>query len=383
MKKTTGMDRRSFIKKTATAGAAAALGPQALLRGAEEPRPSGGEKSRVIEVSAPGAVTLGKRLDEDRVKKMVERGMLALTGKKDTASAWRCFVKPDDVVGIKLNSGGGRLISSKESILETVYNGVLAAGVPMKNIIVWDQVEETLHKYYVKKMRGELAEKDVVFKGCTPALREENYMGGKPLSGFDTEPQKFSWGQVKVAELVANELTAIINIPVLKDHACSGVTGALKNISHAVVDIPWLCHANCCDPHIADINNIACVRDKLRLHILDGLFGVADGGPQLMSMNHLFEHEKILLSADPVAVDMIVHEWIVKARKDMGFVPLEEAPNRAEGGKKGRPAKHIATAAARGLGTNDPKRMDLVKVDMPAPPEPEEDSGESKGSDEG
>jgi uncharacterized protein (DUF362 family) len=278
------------------------------------------------------------------------------------------------VVGIKLNSGAGdRLIGTKTAILEAVFEGVRSAGVPENKIIVWDQVGAYVQRY-AKRRKVKLGKGEVRFLGCTPELKVEHYEGGKPLDGFDTEPVEFSWGKVKVAELVKKELTAIINLPVLKDHACSGVTLALKNISHAVVDQPWHCHDNCCDPHIADINAIPGVHEKLRLHILDGLVGLAEGGPGApRSMDYVFKEEKILLSADPVALDTVGCQWVVRARAEKGFPPLEEAENRIPG-MKGRPPKHIATAAAKGLGTNDPGRIELKKVILPPPVEEEDEA---------
>ena len=169
---------------------------------------------------------------------------------------------------------------------------------------------------------------------------------------------------LKLAELVANELTAIINLPIAKDHSCSGVTLALKNISHAVVDQPWHCHGDCCDPYIADINNIPAVRDKMRLHILDGLLCMADGGPSYRSRKQLFLHEKILLSTDPVAVDTIGAEWIRDARADRHYPPLEEAKNAIEE-VEGRAPKHIATAAARGLGNDRREKIEIRNVEIP------------------
>lgn len=368
---TMNVNRRTFIKTTAAAGASFAFLPHALS-GEEEKA----DKSRVVEVSAPGVVNENNRTDDARVQTMVDKGMLSLTGEKDLAAAWRRFVKPDDVVGIKLNNGGGqRFIRTEKGVLQAVLNGVRMAGVPDANIIVWDQVEEWLVKGYAKRLGFRIKEGGVRFKGCAPSLGTEHYMEGKPLEGFATEPVKFAWGEAKVAELVANELTAVINLPVLKDHACSGVTLALKNISHAVVNAPWNFHGDSCDPYIADIVNIPSVRDKLRLHILDGIFGVAEGGPQLQSLSHMFVKEEILLSTDPVALDTIGREWIVQARKDKGFPPMEEAENKIPG-VKGRVPKHIETAAARGLGTNDSEKIELVKVDVTE--EAEEEGSDSE-----
>jgi len=367
------INRRTFIKTTAAASASfSVLQNPISCEEEKEQNKAGDKKSRVVEVAAPGVVLEKRKLDYDRAKQMVDKGILALTGKKDLPSAWACFVKPDDIVGIKLNacfSGFGGVITAKKPIVRAVVEGVKSAGVPEKNIIIWDQIKETLMKYYVKHMKMDEEFSEVTFEGCAPRLRKEHYMEGKPLDGFTSDPIVFPWGKVKIADLITKKLTAIINIPILKDHACSGVTLSLKNISHAVVDIPWHCHENCCDPYIADIVNIPVIKDKLRLHILDGIFGVAEGGPPLLSFNHLFVKESLLLSADPVAVDSLGLKWVEAARKKMGFCPLEEAENKIElekpNPKKGRPAIHIATAAARGLGTNDPKMIDLVKVDIP------------------
>lgn len=370
------INRRTFIKQTAATGASLALLPVQSVRG-EETASKEAKKSRIVEVSAPGVMIDQKKPDGLRVDRMVDQGMLALTGKDDLAEAWRCFIKPDDVVGIKVNAAGGHVMVTHRNILERVIEGVHLAGVPKDRIILWEQVEEYLNRYYLKDQKIEPEELGIRIEGCTEKLGKEHYMEGKPLPGFETDPVKFDWGEVKVAELVANKLTAIINLPILKDHRCSGVTLSLKNISHAVVNIPWHCHENSCDPYIADIVNIPSVRDKLRLHILDGLMGMADGGPSFRSFDHLFVQEKLLISEDPVAIDKIGHDWIAGVRKERDLPPLEEAEN-AIPGNKGRPATHIATAAARGLGTDDPAKMEIVKVDIPANA-PEKETEPSEG----
>jgi hypothetical protein len=353
------IDRREFIKNAAAAGASLAFLPDEAIRGEE--RPAARQKtSRVVAVNAPGVVNEEYRPDEKRLRRMVDLGVARLTGESDPAAAWKRIVNPDDVVGIKINSWGGRLISSKRSIMMAVADGVRKAGVPANRIIVWDQHEENLREYMrIQKIDREAD--GIRFEACSPQITPEAAESRTPPDGFDTEPVRFPWGELRLAELVADRLTAIINLAVLKDHLTAGVSGTLKNISHAVVDRPWHCHDNFCNPYIADIVNIPRVRRKLRLHVLDGVLGVAASGPQLLSLDHLLTKESLLLSADPVALDRIGYDWVVRAREEKGFSPMETRTDRAPG-MKGIPAAYISTAAARGLGTNDLKSMEIVKI---------------------
>jgi len=358
------MNRRRFLRTTVAAGTAFVALPR-ISFGREDPPPPSAPKSEIVEVHAPGVIGEGHRPDAARVRRGVEKGILELTGEKDAAAAWRRFVRPDDVVGIKVNAAGGRAMSTHRAVLESVVEGVRSAGIPPERIVLWEQTEEHFTRYYFKSQGIDPEVLGVQVAACTAAIRREHFAEGKRLPGFETEPVKFDWGEVRLAELVANRLTAIINLPVLKDHAAAGVTLSLKNLSHAVVDTPWRCHWNSCDPYIADIVGIPSVRDKLRLHILDGLLGLADGGPSFSSWDPVFTHERLLLSADPVAIDTLGLDWIVGARAKMGFPPLEEASSPIPGAN-GRPPKHIATAAARGLGTNSRERMEIRRVEVPA-----------------
>ena len=357
--------RREFIKGAAAAGASVALLPGTACRAGEKPAaPS--EKSRIVEVFAPGIVDEEHRPNEDWLARVVGQGVMELTGEDDLAAAWKRFVRPDDVVGIKINSWGNRLVSAKRSIMWAVADGVRAAGVPAERIVVWDQYQNNLDDY-VRRRKLEQRAGGTRFEACSPPVTKEQARKPEPLPGFDTDKVRLPWGEVRVAELVANELTAIINLAVLKDHLTAGVSGALKNISHAVVERPWQCHDNFCDPYIADIVNIPVVRDKLRLHILDAVVGIAAGGPQLQSLDRLFINERLLLSTDPVALDRIGYDWIAATRLERGYSPMESRTDRAPG-MTGIPGGYIATAAARGLGIDDRAAMNIAKI-RSEPPE--------------
>jgi len=359
------MDRREFLGAAAATGASLAFHPGTLAsiaaRAAAQPtaeRP----KSRVVEVRAPGIVGENRRPDAARLRRMVEDGIRTLTGKSDLASAWKVFLKPDDVVGIKVNGWGGRLISTKRPVMEAAIDGARLAGVSDDRIVVFDHVEANLADW-VREQKIETKEGGVRFLGCTPGLSKEHLDGDMPRRGFDTEPIAFPWGKVRLAELVSEEVTAILNLGVLKDHTSAGISGALKNLSHAVVDRPWRCHERFCDPYIGDIVAIPRLKAKLRLHVVDAVQGVAVGGPALRSLDDLLAEERLLLSTDPVALDGIGRRWVDRARGKRGLPPVAERTDGAPG-LSGTPGSYIEAAQARGLGTADPERMEVVAIEV-------------------
>ena len=66
----------------------------------------------------------------DLVRELVDRGLLAHTGKTNLVDAWRSVVKTNDVVGLKVVSGPGHTSGTRPAVVEAVVAGLLAAGVP-------------------------------------------------------------------------------------------------------------------------------------------------------------------------------------------------------------------------------------------------------------
>src|SRR5437870_12577342 len=62
-------------------------------------------RGRVVAVEHPGCLISGQYQAEP-VRQMMRRGMTDLTGAGGWEDAWRLFVQPGDVVGIKVNPVG-------------------------------------------------------------------------------------------------------------------------------------------------------------------------------------------------------------------------------------------------------------------------------------
>jgi hypothetical protein len=82
----------------------------------------------------------------DRVQVMVERGLKSLTAKATANEAWLSLVSTQDVVGIKVFSGPGSNSGTRPAVAEAVAQGLISAGVPARQIIVWDKSEVDLRE---------------------------------------------------------------------------------------------------------------------------------------------------------------------------------------------------------------------------------------------
>src|SRR5439155_10211687 len=65
--------------------------------------------------------------------------LLKITRCDDTGEGWRTLVHPKDRVGIKISAAGGSYFSTHRAIVDAIAAGLKKAGVPAKNILVWDR----------------------------------------------------------------------------------------------------------------------------------------------------------------------------------------------------------------------------------------------------
>jgi uncharacterized protein (DUF362 family) len=138
---------------------------------------------------------------------------------------------------------------------------------------------------------------------------------------------------------------------VLKDHDLAGVSLSLKNFYGAIHN-PNKYHDNNCDPYVADLNTHPYIKNKLRLIICDAITLQYHGGPAYKPQ-WAVDYRSILLSRDPVAIDRIGARLIEEKRKEKGLSSLKES---------GREPLHIATAAGKGLGTDNPDEIEYLII---------------------
>ena len=382
------VSRRSFLLGAATGLAAGAplglLGWQAYkhftvpgghptpvaVKPSQEGMP-GRYPGRVIEVHHPAAVDRYHRIDRTAVARMMDRGMCELTGADHPVEAWRSFFDPDDVVGIKVNPVGSNKnnprvvgsISNPEVLLETV-RGLKMAGVPAKNIIVFERyANEFVAAGYADVLRER--EMDGVRwyasgAGYSPTQLEIDGVGDRnahspellrhvvgydpdafAYMGFaapDHDPKDDRRFRSHLSFIVSKMVNKVVTLPVLKDHRSAGVTLALKNMSHgfnnnvARSHISNIAHGypdspgrdvsgpNQCNTFIPTAVNQPAIKQKATLHILDGLIGVFEGGPGVWNKTWgTWRYNALFFATDPVAMDHVGWDIIDAKRVSLGL----------------------------------------------------------------
>ncbi|MCP4251832.1 MAG: DUF362 domain-containing protein [Candidatus Scalindua sp.] len=289
----------------------------------------------VVDVKSRIGIVKGMTPNISLVKQMMDSGITLLTGTDNPKDAWKSLFHEDERIGIKINGLGSDILVGNYQICWAIVDALKGIGVKENNIIIWDQYQNFFLSSGFKINRS--------FKGVRTYTTDGG--GGKEAldSGSSHREYDSGYGAVKISKILTTEVDSLINLGLLKDHGLAGVSIALKNISHGVISHPDIFHDNSCDPFIAAINSIPVIKDKLKLHICNGIVGLYEGGP-MPKKRYVWNNNGIILSKDPVALDTVGMNIIEEKRKEKELRSLFNRPNLP---------KHIETAAKYGLGVSD------------------------------
>ena len=292
-------------------------------------------QSLVVDVKSRTGIVKGMTPNISLIKQMMDSGITLLTGTYNPKDAWKSLFHEDERVGIKINGLGADILVGNYQICWAIVDALKSIGVKENNIIIWDQYQNFFLSSGFKINRS--------FKGVRTYTTDGG--GGKEAldSGSSHREYDSGYGAVRVSRILTEEVDSLINVGLLKDHGLAGVSIALKNISHGVISHPDNFHDNSCDPFIAAINSIPVIKDKIKLHICNGIVGLYEGGP-MPQKRHTWNDNRIILSRDPVALDTIGMNIIEVKRKEKNLRSLFNRPNLPV---------HIETAAKYGLGVTD------------------------------
>jgi Domain of unknown function (DUF362)/TAT (twin-arginine translocation) pathway signal sequence len=293
--------------------------------------------SRVVRVrhagvwkeSADGGVKDNDRLSPETIRQMLDAAIVKLTGLGDAQAAWATLFAPQERIAIKVNTVlGGRLWTHVPLAL-AVAECLQDAGVPPEQVIIFD-------RYNVELMgAGYTINRGGPGVRCTGT--DFKYTGGWKLMDED----------IKFSDVLLNS-DALINIPVLKDHAMAGITFALKN-HYGTFDSPEKYHDARTRQALAELNALPPIKERARL-IVGDVLAVASG-----TWRSVMGGDSILMSFDPVAHDAFglqLYSDLMAAKGSNSTAALKLA------------APWLKNAAALGLGTHDPAHIELMEVNL-------------------
>lgn len=283
--------------------------------------------------------------------------LLAVTGQGSVAEAWKTLVKPGDRVGIKISAAGGPVFSTHRSLIAALVAGIELAGVPPRNVTIWDRTDMAAYAsafpectvrsveprtgYDAKTLfsapvEGRLIWGDLFFARRTP---------GSSLAPREQLSDESHWSRV------IGGLTKIINVPTFAGSESCGVAGCFYNLTVPNID-NWrrfLQQPGADDPYFCDLYRDPRAGPKVVLNIMDGIVAQSAGGPEWQP-GCAWAHATIYASKDPVALDATALREIEKWRALSGLPGVAAR------------AGFLETAAAMGMGKAAPERIDLKAV---------------------
>ncbi len=248
-------------------------------------------------------------------RQMVDTVVKNATGRPTVADAWRSLATPADRVGIKVTAAGGRYFSTRRGVVAAVVEGLKLAGVPEKNIFVWDRDAATLRDagFTAERLGCEVRAiaqpKDWDREGSlsAPVLGQLNWgdaqFAERVIAVAKNEGDQLS-SKSHVCKLLSRDATKWINIPALSDAPGTGVHGAIYS---AVVDNVdnWRRFTTAGPGGAGALPEMYAdprIGGKCVLHILDALAVTYAGGPAA-NPHFANPHTTLYASKDPVALD--------------------------------------------------------------------------------
>jgi len=373
-------NRRQMLREFVGAASAAqlALGAQASSKADSSKLAMPGLfRGRVVRAEHPNCIASGK-YQASAIQEMMRHGMTELTSAPDWQAAWKMFFEPSDVVGIKVNPVGAPHVISDATVVREVIAGLEAAGVKRNNIVVYDRYHDQFFKAGFDKWLPE---------GVRVSYAAKDYEDiQQTLEGFDKDHgydadhymdmalvhpgqdlNNLTARRSYAARFITKEVNKLVNLPVLKDHQSAGVTLALKNLSHGLVNNVSRSHSttslNTCGAFIPAVVAMPSIRNKTVLNILDGVKGVYHGGPGARPQ-FVWERKAMFFATDPVAMDHVCWREIDEKRVAVGRQKLaDELPDKFSTFIRKQP-EHVELAGALGLGEWDWKKIQLREIKL-------------------
>jgi len=287
---------------------------------------------QVVHLHSGSATNWGGQTDywnyvnQSKVNNMVDRGVMELTNTATRADAWRALIHnyaPGKAIAIKVNFNNSGGCSDSDGQIDAliqpvnaVIEGLKSMGVAEADIWIYDATRRIPAKFTNGCPYNDIKffSSEVCGTRVARAAWSTTAVQFSPPSGVSTPPSE------NLPQLLLNA-SYLINMPILKNHSCAGVTLSFKN-HFGTINNPGGLHEwvflgrNCVGDHfgtiyspLVDIYKNANIGSKTILTIADALFackGQEDIGPSTWSTFDRKVPNSLLLATDPVAIDCVM-----------------------------------------------------------------------------
>jgi hypothetical protein len=325
------------------AAAAALLLAAAGLRG-EQARAQEPPLVRVVQVACPGVMT-DTGPQADKVLAMVRRGLLETTGQDTVAEAWGRFVRPEDIVGLKIDTRSAPQLATHREVVEALAQTLQEAGIPAENIVVWDGQQADLGRagWTLADEPGQLR----VLASDVEGYDEVAYFDCEPASAEGERRSRFS-------KILTKRITKLVNVPVLAYQPGAGVSMALENLVFGCCDNTSRGQVNQAAEFLTIGFAQPAVQKRLTLVIADALRPRYDGSPGGEAAGE-WNCDSLIFALGQPSADAVGVAIIDEKRREKGLAPLAETEDRPD---------FLTEIAGRGLGITDLAKIKWDKVTL-------------------
>ena len=297
--------------------------------------------------------------DEARVENAFNRGLTCFTRATTVSNAWLSLVATNDIVGIKVFSEPGPVAGTRPAVVGAMVHGLLAAGLPPGQIVIWDRHESDLRNAGFYELGQSLG---VRVAGAAEAGYDTNtfYLPDSPVVGqlvwgdseFGLTNKDFTLGKKSfVSNLVSRQMTKIISVVPLMNETSAGLCGHFFSLALGSVDNTRRFEGNPDRLAVAlpEIDALPVIGDRVVLHVTDALLLQYEGGPEGYLQFSTVRNE-LWFGRDPVALDTMALKELMLQRRLLNSPRLPS--NFAI----------YTNAVLLQLGVNDPSRIQIEKA---------------------
>ncbi len=246
-----------------------------------------GPRSRVIEVASTD-VLHGPKVDPILLRDTFDMGLRQLTDSPTAAVPRRAPLGECRQIVLKFNSVAADVVGTNEPLARVIVESLGDAGWPPEQIALVE----------------------------TPSYVSADLRTRRASAGWG--PPIPVGGRLEPLAQYLYEADAIISVGLLKTHQLAGMSGVMKNLSHALMRRPALYHADGCSPFVGQVIGSPAVATRLKLSVLNAIRVVAQNGPDA-TREDVFGYGSVLLSFDPLALDWIGRSILAEVRHEHGL----------------------------------------------------------------